>query len=168
VSERKAVSLFWGTWGDYEKVRIGTREYAMIGDRLYTRHAVDYFRPRGRRTIASVPSAPGEGGGALSTGRNISPTNVEFTILYGSKRYEWREGIRRTVHKSSEIEVVTEQDDKIVVTISYRHEAPPLVLSGPLTSCSRPTRIRDTPNRSTPADTYTLLFRRAAHTPPTA
>ncbi|MCQ2534223.1 MAG: hypothetical protein MJ172_06620 [Clostridia bacterium] len=45
--------LYWGTWDDYEHVVVngsdGPREYARIGDRLYTRHAVERIQPSGMR-----------------------------------------------------------------------------------------------------------------------
>jgi hypothetical protein len=120
-AERKDVTMWWGYWKDYPKVRIDSNEYAKIGDRLYTRHAVEYFQPSGRRTIASVPSAPGEGGGALSKGRGIPPAYVEEAILRGAKRQQREKGVLRTVHSLGQLEVVTEQEEKVVVTVSYRH-----------------------------------------------
>src|SRR5947208_11786518 len=106
--------MLWGYWQDYPKVPVGAREYPKIGDRLYTKHAVEYFQPSGRRTIASVPSAPGEGGGALSKGRGIPPAYVEEAILRGAKRQQREKGVLRTVHSLGQLEVVIEQDEKIV------------------------------------------------------
>jgi hypothetical protein len=113
--------MWWGYWNDYPKVRVGTREYARIGDRLYTEHAVEYFQPSGRRTIANVPVATGEGGGSLSKGRGIPPAYVEQAILHGLRRTQLMSGVHRTVHTLGDLEVVTEQNGKVVVTISYRH-----------------------------------------------
>jgi filamentous hemagglutinin len=113
--------MWWGIWDDYPKVRIGAREYARIGERLYTRHAVEYFRPSGRRTVGNVPVAAGEGGGSLSSGRGIPPVYVEQAIVQGLRRTQLTAGVHRTIHTYSDIEVVTEENGKIVVTISYRH-----------------------------------------------
>ena len=33
--------LLWGSWIDYPKVVVDGREYAKVGERLYSRHAVD-------------------------------------------------------------------------------------------------------------------------------
>ncbi|HEU4963416.1 MAG TPA: hypothetical protein VFV52_06075 [Bacilli bacterium] len=41
--------LFWGSWSDYPKVKVNGREYAQIGERLYTHHAVDRMQPSGMR-----------------------------------------------------------------------------------------------------------------------
>src|SRR5215467_2124860 len=100
--------MWWGYWSDYPKVRIGTREYAKIGNRLYTEHAVNYFQPSGRRTIANVPTAPGEGGGYLSQGRGVSPSYVETVIVHGMRWKESREDVLRTVHTLGDLQVVTE------------------------------------------------------------
>lgn len=113
--------MWWGYWKDYPKVRIGTREYAKIGNRLYTEHAVEYFQPSGRRTIGNVPVAQGEGGGALSKGRGIPPSYVELAILSGVTRQQFAGGALRTIHTLGDLEVVTENNGSIVVTISYRH-----------------------------------------------
>ena len=113
--------MWWGYWGDYPKVRIGTREYAMIGNRLYARHAVEYFQPSGRRTIGNVPVAQSEGGGSLSIGRGVPPSYVEEAILHGLARPEFVGGAHRIVHTLGDLEVVTEDNGKIAVTISYRH-----------------------------------------------
>jgi filamentous hemagglutinin len=113
--------MWWGYWKDYPKVRIGAREYAQIGNRLYTEHAVNYFQPSGRRTIANIPRAQGEGGGFISQGRGIPPIYIEDAIKRGVKRQQWTDGVQRTVHMLGDLEVITEQDGRVVVTVSYRH-----------------------------------------------
>lgn len=112
--------IWWGKWEDYPKVRIGNNEYAEIENRLYTRHAVDYFLPSGRRSVGNVDVTPGEGGAALTQGRSISPNLVEQAISNGSTRIQLRKGTTRTVHTLGDLEVVTENGGKIVVTVSYR------------------------------------------------
>jgi hypothetical protein len=113
--------MWWGYWKDYPKVRIGPREYAKIGNRLYTQHAVEYFQPSGRRTIGNVPVAKGEGGGFLSKGRGVPPTYVEEAILHGAARAQITGDVHRTIHILGDLEVVTEDNGRIVVTIAYRH-----------------------------------------------
>jgi len=61
--------LWWGFWKDYAKVKLNGREYAQIGTRLYTEHAVERFLPSGRRTITNIPVADGEGGGHMFHGK---------------------------------------------------------------------------------------------------
>jgi hypothetical protein len=116
-------SLWWGFWHDYPKVMYNGREYAQIGTRLYTRHAVERFLPSGRRTIANVPVAEGEGGGHMfhEKARSIPPNYVELAIVNGFRTYTVANQEARTIHTLGDIEVVTSRDDHIVITIGYRH-----------------------------------------------
>src|SRR5665811_1084305 len=43
----------WGTWEDYPKVTVGGKQYAKVGDRLYTEHAVHRIQPGGYRGTSS-------------------------------------------------------------------------------------------------------------------
>jgi len=56
-------NLPWTFWSHYPKVHIGIREYAVVGERFYTRHAIEGTLPSGRRTITGVEKADKEGGG---------------------------------------------------------------------------------------------------------
>jgi filamentous hemagglutinin len=114
-------TIFWGRWRDYPKVVIDGKEYAKVGDRLYYRHAVDYLQPSGRRTLGNVPRAEKEGNGFLSMGRGVPPLYVEEAILHGTKEPQAVNGVPRVVHRLGELEVVTEDKERIVVTVSYRH-----------------------------------------------
>jgi hypothetical protein len=93
----------WGLWSDYDKVIVDGREYAQIGERLYTRHAIDNTLPKGLG------------------GRSVSPANVEATIATGTISSEVRDGALRTTHTSGDVQVVTEQGGRIVVTVLYQH-----------------------------------------------
>lgn len=37
--------LLWSSWRHYPKITVGGREYAKIGDRLYSHHAIDRMLP---------------------------------------------------------------------------------------------------------------------------
>jgi hypothetical protein len=115
-------SLWWGFWKDYPKVRYNGREYAQIGTRLYTQHAVQAFLPSGRRTVTHVPRANGEGGGYSfhENARSIPPTFVEETIRRGIKEFVTEDRELRTVHTLGTIMVVTTRDNKIVITVGNR------------------------------------------------
>jgi hypothetical protein len=119
----EADNLWWGYWQDYPKQILNGVEYAVIGTRLYTRHAVERFLPSGRRTIGNVPVAEGEGGGHMfpEKARSIPPRYVEETIVNGFRTYTVAKQEARTVHVLGDIEVVTTRDDHIVITIGYRH-----------------------------------------------
>ncbi|MFY1634563.1 RHS repeat-associated core domain-containing protein [Solwaraspora sp. WMMB335] len=83
------VSL-WTTWAEYPKVFVDRQQYARIGGRLYTRHAVDRMQPSGLRY--SGRPGPDEGGltggmpqirqagGDYDYGRGVSPNWVEYVI----------------------------------------------------------------------------------------
>jgi hypothetical protein len=118
-----ANGLWWGFWKDYPKVTLNGKEYAVIGPRLYTHHAVERFLPSGRRTVANVPLAEGEGGGHMfhEKARSIPPSFVEETIQHGSKTHIVVKEEARTLHVLGDLEVVTTRDDHIVITVGYRH-----------------------------------------------
>ena len=82
--------LLWAHWNDYPKVEVDGQEYAQIGDRLWSRHAVDRMQPSGMRY--SPQPGPDEGGstggmpqifqvgGSYDYGRSVSPNFVEDVI----------------------------------------------------------------------------------------
>jgi len=98
----------WGSWNDYSKVSHGGREYAQVGDRLYSHHAVDRMQPSGLGAPA----------GAGSAGRSIAPAFVDDVIQKGTTTTKMVDGVERTIHTSGSVQVVTEQGGKIVVTIN--------------------------------------------------
>lgn len=80
---------------------VGGKEYAKIRNRLYSDHAVERMTPRGLTT----------------RGRHISPQWVEEVIARGTKTPEVVNGVPRMVHSLGSVEVVTEDAEKIVLTI---------------------------------------------------
>jgi len=102
--------LEWNSWQSYQKQNIGGRQYARIGDRLYSQHAVDRMQPSGLGSPA----------GTVGAGRNISPNIVEDVIKNGIKESSVSNGIKRTVYWSGDVGVVTERGGKVVVTILRR------------------------------------------------
>lgn len=98
-------------WGEYDKVVLEGREYARIGERLWTRHAVERTYPRRWGTPAGAP--PGTG-----PGRAIAPNLVEDVIQKGSQRTVVVRGVERTIHTSGTVEVITEHGGRIVVSIN--------------------------------------------------
>lgn len=84
-----------------KKLLLEEGEYAKIGERLYTRHAVDRM----------IPSGFGSGG------RSVSPNLVEAAIQSGTATNSVVNGVLRTTYTSGTVSVVTEQSSKIVVTV---------------------------------------------------
>ncbi|WFE98579.1 RHS repeat-associated core domain-containing protein [Micromonospora sp. WMMD964] len=103
------VSVPWTSWQNYPKVMQGGREYAQVGDRLYTRHAVDRLQPGGLGSPAGI----------VGQGRGIAPSfvddvlsNIEGVPVKGPK------GESRLMYNSGTVKVVTE--DSIVITVMTR------------------------------------------------
>ncbi|MEU4789735.1 hypothetical protein AB0F95_08515 [Micromonospora tulbaghiae] len=84
-------NLPWTSWNNYTKMTAANgQEYALIGGRLYSRHAVDRMQPSWLRFNARP--GPDEGGsvggmpqlrqtgGSYDYGRGVSPNWVEYVI----------------------------------------------------------------------------------------
>jgi len=101
--------LLWTSWQNYPKVTQGGREYAQIGGRLYTQHAVDRMQPSGLGAPA----------GATSAGRSISPNFVE-DVLGSSEGVPVKgpNGEPRLSYTNGSVQVITE--DGIVLTVITR------------------------------------------------
>ncbi len=101
-------SLPWDSWKNLPKATSNGREYAQIGDRLYSRHAVDRMQPSGL----------GRPIGADAPGRSIAPAFVDDVIRNGTKSKVVVGGVSRTIHTSGTVQVVTEQGGRIVITVN--------------------------------------------------
>jgi hypothetical protein len=101
--------LPWTSWQNYPKTTVDGREYAQIGDRLYSRHAVDRLQPRGLGAPA----------GASGPGRSISPNFVE-DVLSSTRGVPVKgpNGEPRLSFVSGSVQVITENN--IVVTVITR------------------------------------------------
>jgi hypothetical protein len=100
-----------GFWRDYPKVTVNGREYAQVGDRLYTQHAVDRMTPSGLGTAAGAKAGDG-------VGRSISPNSVEAVITSGNRADVEVKGVMRSIYTSGSVEVVTEGAGKVVITVN--------------------------------------------------
>ncbi|MBP6218910.1 MAG: pre-toxin TG domain-containing protein [Oligoflexales bacterium] len=107
-SAGEVTNVRWGLWTDLPTTTVDGAEYASIGDRLYTRHAIDRMTPMGFGTAA---------GG--SAGRGVPTVVVEHILQHGTKVTEQTlsNGIVRETWKMDTVEIVTEQSKKIVVTV---------------------------------------------------
>lgn len=106
VKEAETEGLLWTSWAEYPKVTVDGREYAQIGDRLYTHHAVDRLQPSGLGAPA----------GATGAGRSVPPSMIE-DILQSTKPTEVTgpAGEVRMKYVSGTVTVITEDD--IVITV---------------------------------------------------
>ncbi len=99
--------LTWNSWQNLPKEIYAGKSYAKIGDKLYTEHAIARMQPSGLGTPA----------GHIGKGRSVAPQFVE-DIKSGTRRIEiTSEGVKRSIIRSDNLEVVTENMDKIIVTI---------------------------------------------------
>jgi RHS repeat-associated protein len=77
-------TAFWGAWDDYAKVVLDGEEFAQVGNRLFSRHAVDRMQPSGMRyrTGGSDGGFPEirQTGGNYDFGRGVAPGFVEDVI----------------------------------------------------------------------------------------
>lgn len=99
----------WTSWSQYPKVQHAGREYALVGDRLYARHAVDRLQPSGLGAPA----------GAVGAGRSISPRFIDDLLdTVKPSTVTTPSGAVREVYESGGVRIVTEDD--IVITVITR------------------------------------------------
>lgn len=115
--------LLWTSWKSYPKVVADGQQYAKIGGRLYSKHAVDRLQPSGLRY--SPRPGPGEGGstGGMPQiyqaggdyGRSVSPSYVEDVIRR-------TEGITQDngniLHDGGGLEVILSKEGRVVTVMT--------------------------------------------------
>ena len=101
----------WDTWNNYEKVTANGQEYAKVGDRLYSRHAVDRMHPSGNRFGANIYQAGGD------YGRSVAPQFVE-DVLSSVKPILQENG--NLSYKSGTVEIITNSQGYVVTIMTYR------------------------------------------------
>jgi hypothetical protein len=105
--------LLWAGWDSYPKVIHNGKEYAKIGDRLYTEHAVSRMLPSSFGRFVSATGAN------TKEGMSMSPNFVEYVIENGTqKNVILPSGVKRTIYSSGSAKVYTEQGGKIVITVN--------------------------------------------------
>ena len=65
--------ILWDSWENYEKVYSKGQEYAKVGNRLYSRHAVNRLQPSGNRFGPNMYQRLNGG----DYGRSVAPQFVE-------------------------------------------------------------------------------------------
>lgn len=91
--------LLWDSWPNLPKVVFQGKEYAQIGVRLYTRHAVDRMMPK------------------AFGGRTVPPRVIEEVIATGRQEQQVVDGAARVAHFLGNIKVVTEHGGRLVITV---------------------------------------------------
>uniref|UniRef100_UPI000A8FD71F hypothetical protein n=1 Tax=Aneurinibacillus tyrosinisolvens TaxID=1443435 RepID=UPI000A8FD71F len=101
--------IFWGSWSDYKKVTVNGQTYAKVGNRLYSKHAVDRMQPSGNRYGSQITQAGGD------YGRSVSPTYVE-NVIKSTKPVVQQNG--NLSYKSGTLQVITNKQGAVVTIIT--------------------------------------------------
>ena len=104
--------ILWDSWENYEKVYSNGQEYAKVGNRLYSRHAVNRLQPSGNRFGPNIYQ--GLNGGDY--GRSVAPQFVE-DILETVKPVLQENG--NLAYTSGSIKVITNNTGAIVTIVTY-------------------------------------------------
>ncbi len=101
--------ILWGSWSDYKKVTSNGQTYAKVGNRLYSKHAVDRMQPSGNRYGSQITQAGGD------YGRSVSPTFVE-NVIRSTKPVVQQNG--NLSYKSGTLQVITNKQGAVVTIIT--------------------------------------------------
>jgi hypothetical protein len=110
----------WGSWSDYKKVEVDGQEYAQVGDRLYSEHAVNRMQP-GRRRHSSKGETGGlpeiyQAGTHGDHGRGVAPQFVEDAISSAKPVLQENGNLSYT---SGSLQVITNQQGAVVTIITH-------------------------------------------------
>ncbi len=102
----------WDSWQNYEKVTENGQEYAKVGDRLYSRHAVDRMQPSGNRF--TVGDAIVQAGGV--SGRSVAPQFVEDVL--NSAKPVFQSATGNFIYTSGTIRIITNEYGYVVTIMT--------------------------------------------------
>ncbi|MCM3882391.1 DUF6531 domain-containing protein [Frankia sp. R82] len=115
--------ILWTSWQSYPKFTADGREYAQVGSRLYSRHAVDRMQPSGLRY--SAKPGPYEGGSTggfpqISQaggdyGRSVAPRYIEDVISRTEGMVQMGGNVR---HDGGGIVVVLSPEGRVVTVMT--------------------------------------------------
>ncbi|RYE13486.1 MAG: hypothetical protein EOP45_21105 [Sphingobacteriaceae bacterium] len=103
----------WLLWSQYLKKTFEGKEYAVIANRLYTRHAVESMYPR----TLGKPIGNTSDHDPVS----VPPSFVEH-ILKDHTTKTWtsysKEGVERVIYDSNDVRITTENKGKLIVSVA--------------------------------------------------
>ena len=105
--------LPWDSWQNYQKVEANGQQYAKVGDRLYSKHAVDRMQPSGRRY--KTGDVVIQFGGV--DGRSVAPQFVEDIIKTTEPKYQPKTGNYEYI--SGTIKIITNPQGYVVTIMTY-------------------------------------------------
>ncbi len=111
---KTAGKLPWDSWQAYEKITQDGQTYAKIGNRLYTKHAVNRMQPSGNRFGPNIY----QGLGGKDYGRSISPQFIEDVISSTKPIYQPETG--NFVHTLGTVKVIVNSQGAVITVITYQ------------------------------------------------
>ena len=112
--------ILWGSWDDYEKVIVNDQEYAAVGGRLYSHHAVDRMQPSGMRCSSNAVGGPVGASRIMDVsqtdyGRGVAPQYVENVI--GSTKPMLQDN-GNLIYDAGGLNVVTNSEGSVVTIMT--------------------------------------------------
>ncbi|MCX7570971.1 polymorphic toxin-type HINT domain-containing protein [Tumebacillus sp. DT12] len=108
--------VLWGSWADYPKMKVDGQDYAQIGVRLYSRHAVDRLQPSGKRYSGESQIVQAGGYGKTNDyGRSVSPNYVEDVIQNSTPIVQENGNLS---YVSGSLQVITNKYGTVVTVIT--------------------------------------------------
>ena len=105
-------NILWDSWQNYEKVFVDSHEYALVGKRLYSQHAVNRMQPSGNRFGPNIY----QGMNGRDYGRSISPTFVEHIIRTVTPTIQENGNL---MYASGDVRVITNKKGCVVTILTY-------------------------------------------------
>jgi RHS repeat-associated protein len=117
-----STGLLWTHWNEYPKRTVDGQDYAVIGGRLYSKHAVDRMQPSGLRSRGNGPDEGGSTGGMPQVyqaggdyGRGVSPSWIEH-VIKNSKGVPQENG--KISHVVGTLQVIVSPEGRVVTVIT--------------------------------------------------
>ena len=119
----KEGNILWTSWQLYEKVEVDGQVYAKVGERLYSRHAVNRMQPslnRYRNLEDRANNIEIASYRRNEYGRSISPTYIEYVINESIPEIE--EGTEMRIHTLGNVQVVLNPKGHVVTIMTYQNK----------------------------------------------
>lgn len=105
--------ITWGNWSDYNKVKSNGQYYAEVGNRLYSRHAINRIQPSGNRFGVYIY----QGLDGVDYGRSVAPKFIEYVIRNSEPAVQENGNL---LYKSGTLSVITNDRGAVVTIITYK------------------------------------------------
>ena len=106
-------AILWDSWQNYPKIEMDGHRYAKVGDRPYSKHAVDRMQPSGNRFGPNIY----QGINGSNYGRSIAPQYVEYIIATTKSQPQDNGNLS---YQSGTIQIITNQQGAVVTIMTYK------------------------------------------------